>query len=434
MFHKLFQKEKSKPKKASIQMEAIDLSVFSLDKLKGLIPFASSPESTNIITMSFTELVELRTSERLFEAGLNDEWDYYLLEGEVGLIAFDGRESVIEASSPKAKSPLAYLRPRKYSAVVRSKNALFVKIPHHVLDLGFQQAKSNHQWGAQEAVIIGQVHQETLFDRVEQEIHKGTLVVPTLPEVAVKVREACQDNDSSAATITKIVAHDTSISAKLLAASNSPLYRGAVPINTLQDAIARLGRQTTQHLVYYYATKELFETPIPLLRKLFQANWQRSLERAVMAHTLAKFSDSELNPDTAFLCGLLFRIGDLVVFQYVADIEEEPNELAKVQNIAEATSSQISRLLVEDWKLPEAVSEALQFGGQWRYTSGQKEPDYGELMIVTNIHLRMLHNNMNGLPDLNQVPAIKRILTEDFAPDTSIIIEAKKALAEFMRL
>jgi len=431
MFNRLFQKDKVKqPRSFAVTSATGSMS----ERLKTLIPFANASEASNITALTFAELIELRSGDRLFEVGLNDEWDYYLLEGELALIASDGRETLLDATSPKAKNPLAYLRPRKFASVVRSRQATVARFPHHVLELIFKQAKDSHSWGQEEAVFIGHVHQESLLERVIAEIERGTLVLPTLPEVAEKVRRACQDSDNSTAAITKIVAHDTSISAKLLAASNSPLYRGASPTNTLQDAIARLGRTITQQLVFYYATKELFETHIPLLRQLFQASWQRSLERAVLAQTLAQHCSAKLNPDTAFLCGLLFRLGDLVVYQYAADFVENTDELAKIQQIAETTSVQISRHLIKDWNLPQEVSEALEHGMHWLYTSDEVAPDYGELMVVTNIHLRILHNSMSGLPDLNQVPAIKRILTEDFAPDVSIIAEAKKALAEFVKL
>lgn len=432
MFGRLFHKER--PKKSSSIVEQTRRNGFSIDHLHTLIPFNDTNEATRIIAMSFTELVEMKENERLFEVGMNDEYDYYLLDGTIALVAADGREAPLNHTSEKAKNSLAYLRPRKFAAVVRSKTALFAKISHHVLEMIFNQTKANHHWESEEVVYIGQVHQESLYEKVEQKIHQGTLLLPSLPEVAQKVRMACQSADSSAATITKVVAHDTAISAKLLAASNSPIFRGVTQIHTLQDAIARLGRQTTQHLVYYYATKELFQTHYPLLRKLFLAAWHRSLERAVMAQTLANHYTPNLNTDEAFLAGLLFRIGDLVVFQYVAEIEENPNEIEKVQHIAETYSAKISKLLVTDWHLPPAVSESLENGAHWRYTCHNPEPDYAELMVVTNIHLRMLHNNMKGLPPLNKIPAINRILSDDATPDTSIIIEAKKALAEFKLL
>lgn len=423
MFNRLFHKDK---KTASPVRSSVSGS--TSEQLATLIPFIDAPETTRITAFNFAELIHLTVKEHLFDVGLKDEWDYFLLDGEVALIAADGRETLLQSHSPKSKNPIAYLRPRKFSAVIRSPKATFVRFPHHVLELSFKQTMSNQSWGQEELILIGELDQETLLEKITLEIDNGTLQVPTLPEVAERVRLACEDPDNNTDAISQIVASDSAISAKLLAASNSPLYRGASPTRTIQDAIARLGRTTTQQLVYYYATQELFDSHVPLLKKLFHQSWQQSLERAIIAKTLAKYAPGNLNPDTAFLCGLLFRLGDIVAYQYTAEAEEELDEIEKIQQIAEVISAQISHKLIDNWNLPEEVTEALDHGTEWTYRCSGEQPDYGELMVVTNIHFRMLHNNMRGLPSLNQVPAITRIITDNFAPDVSIIGEAKKAM------
>jgi hypothetical protein len=84
--------------------------------------------------------------------------------------------------------------------------------------------------------------------------------------------------------------------------------------------------------------------------------------------------------------------------------------------------------------MPTEVLEALEHGADWSYRAQGEKPDYGELMVVTNVHLCMMHNRLRGLPELNQIPAIQRMITDDFAPDVSIIAEAKKALTELTEL
>lgn len=423
MFNRLFQKDK-KPNAPVIR----SVVGSTTEQLATLIPFANAPETTKITGFNFAELLEMGHKDKLFEVGQNDEWDYYLLEGQLALVASDGREALLDSDSPKSKNPIAYLRPRKFSAEVRSNKATIVRFPHHVLELSFKQSRSGHSWEQEEPILIGELDQTTLLEKIIIEIENDSLQIPTLPEVAERVRQACEDTENSIDSIAKIASNDAAISAKLLAASNSPLYRGVNPTSTLHDAISRLGRTTTQKLVYYYATQELFDTPIALLRQLFQESWQQSLERAVMAQTLAQYSPGDLNPDTAFLCGLLFRIGDLVAYQYTADAEEALDEIEKIKHIAETISAQISRKLIGNWHLPEQVSEALEHGTDWTYCCAGELPDYGELMVVTNIHIRMMNNNMRGLPNLGEIPALTRIVTDEFAPDVSIITLAKTTL------
>lgn len=56
----------------------------------------------------------------LIKRGGNDNWNYYLLNGAVRLKARDGTHFVIEGGSPKARWPLANLRPRIYSVTAIS--------------------------------------------------------------------------------------------------------------------------------------------------------------------------------------------------------------------------------------------------------------------------------------------------------------------------
>ena len=431
MFNRILKRDKS-AKSATTQGEKTP-AYLPPEKLREFVPFSGNREVNLILALNLMEKARFGSKSQLFDIGEDDDYDYYLLEGEITLTAFDGRATQISADSDNAKNPLAYLRPRKYSARVTSKQATLLKIPHNAMETFFKQSGARDDNSYQEAIIIGQVHQESLVEKVDAAIEDGSIVLPTLPEVAIRVKAACEAPQSDSDSIAKVISQDASISAKILAAANSPLYRGAVETTTLPDAIGRLGRTTTQQLSLYYATKELFDSPIPLLRKLFLGTWHRSLERAVLAQTLAKYSNLTLNTDTAFLCGLMLRIGDLLVFQYISEVEEEPSELEKVAAIAEASSARISSRLVEDWHLPDGITQGVRCGGDWFYQAEQ-DPDYGELMVATNVHLRMLHNNMTGLPNLSEIPAIQRIINPNFAPETSIIMEARKNLEEYKAL
>jgi len=52
---------------------------------------------------------------RLVQRGMTDEWNMYLLSGRVTLQAEDGAVIVVEGHTPKAESPISFLKPRKYT-------------------------------------------------------------------------------------------------------------------------------------------------------------------------------------------------------------------------------------------------------------------------------------------------------------------------------
>src|SRR5690349_5612322 len=80
-------------------------------------------------------------------------------------------------------------------------------------------------------------------------ISSNRIVLPTLPEVALKVREAVEDPRADATSISKVLSNDAALSARVVRVANSPLLRAAAPILDLRMAISRLGIQYTCNLV-----------------------------------------------------------------------------------------------------------------------------------------------------------------------------------------
>ena len=207
---------------------------------------------------------------------------------------------------------------------------------------------------------------------MEKEVRQSKLSLASLPEVAIRVRDACSDEESSLDDIADMISRDNSISLKLLQAANSPLYRGEAEIKTVRNAVSRLGKQITQHLVFYFAAKEVFKSPLKALDSAFRQCWDDSLNRAVMARTIAALSNRRFNPDIAFLCGLLFRAGDLIILQYISSHIEDQGELGKIRYVSEEESAANTQLVVAQWNLPKAVTAVLKKGGSWTYQSKQR--------------------------------------------------------------
>lgn len=60
-------------------------------------------------------IYEAPPGTRLVQHGMTDEWNMYLLSGSVTLQAEDGAVIVVEGNTPKAESPISFLKPRKYT-------------------------------------------------------------------------------------------------------------------------------------------------------------------------------------------------------------------------------------------------------------------------------------------------------------------------------
>ena len=56
-------------------------------------------------------------------------------------------------------------------------------------------------------------------------IDNDDLVLPTLPEVALQIRQAAENPEVSVSTLSKVIGRDTALSARLIKVVNSPLLR-----------------------------------------------------------------------------------------------------------------------------------------------------------------------------------------------------------------
>ena len=106
------------------------------------------------------------------------------------------------------------------------------------------------------------------FALAYREILADRAPLPSIPDVALRIREAMAEPNYDAKTIARLVNADPGITAYLMRVANSPLYGGAVPIRDLENAIARLGIMPTRNLVTTYALKAMFSTRSAVLRKL----------------------------------------------------------------------------------------------------------------------------------------------------------------------
>lgn len=89
-----------------------------VETLASFQQFSAWPHDALALLSDKFELQHMRPGSILFELGANDQRDYFLLDGQVDLVAEDGRRAEITAGSDRAQSVISRLRPRKFKAEV----------------------------------------------------------------------------------------------------------------------------------------------------------------------------------------------------------------------------------------------------------------------------------------------------------------------------
>ncbi|MGE0082389.1 MAG: HDOD domain-containing protein, partial [Thiohalomonadaceae bacterium] len=91
------------------------------------------------------------------------------------------------------------------------------------------------------------------------ELHAGQLTLPTLPEVALRVREVVDDEDANLGDIVAAITTDAALSARLIRVANSPLMRASRPVESVDMAVSRLGMKLVRDMVVSMAMQQMFQ-------------------------------------------------------------------------------------------------------------------------------------------------------------------------------
>ena len=93
-------------------------------RIEELIPVNELPPNLQNKLLERAKILDVKKSRFIFKQGDKDDYSYYLLDGEVELHQNDQLNSVIEATTDRAKYALAQLQPRQFS--VKAKTAIKV--------------------------------------------------------------------------------------------------------------------------------------------------------------------------------------------------------------------------------------------------------------------------------------------------------------------
>ncbi len=225
---------------------------------------------------------------------------------------------------------------------------------------------------------------ESILDDLEND----RLPLPTLPEVAIRVRETADDENASITDVAKIIETDGALSARIVQVGNSALYRGLNPAETVQAAAMRMGLNTVRSLATSLVMKQLFQATHPVVDIYLRKAWKQSTDVAALSAVIAK-SSTTLESDSALLAGLTHSIG---LAPILVKAEGDPGLLNNAQ--------QLEQLLYEIY--PIVGSEILR---SWGFSDA--------LVKVPIEHLNIDRDGDNGRADYVDIVQVALVQTLD---------------------
>lgn len=247
---------------------------------------------------------------------------------------------------------------------------------------------------------------EKFFEELEQAVESNTIVLPTLPEVAIKLREVVEDEDSSAQKVAETLTQDASLTARLIQVANSPLYRTRNPIEDLQSAVTRLGMTLVRDLVVSLAMKQIFQATSDALEEQFRRVWNSSVEVAAISRMLAS-GIPEVNSEQALLAGLVHNIGALPILVLAENDDVLFNDSKALAEMIYELQGPVGELILKAWEFPESMIEVVTNAQDFAYAHD------GGIHLVDLIQVALLqgqHVDEHHMPeDWSVVPAFAQM-------------------------
>jgi len=195
-------------------------------------------------------------------------------------------------------------------------------------------------------------------------------VLPPSPQVLPKVLDALRHEQTTLEEVGELISLDPVLTAKLLQYCNSVYFSGREPVSNVPEAIGRVGFQTIFSLVAAVTGSKSFNPP-PDSGVDGSQLWKHSLTTAFACKFIAE--DIDMDSNLMFTAGLLHDIGRVVLAQ------AKGAEYGKLYNEAVAsgadatplekaaygfTHADVGASLMETWKLPVMLVEAVRFHHQ----------------------------------------------------------------------
>jgi putative nucleotidyltransferase with HDIG domain len=196
---------------------------------------------------------------------------------------------------------------------------------------------------------------------LDRRVEEGSLAVPLLPEAAATLLLMTEDENADLDRLTDVVRSDPTMAAQLLRIANSPLFVSRYPIASLRVALSRLGMfQVRQIALLIVCDTKVFRV----------RGWEQAL-RALFAHSVlvALFAQeiakkARMNPDEAFLAGLLHDVGIPTLVQALVEIEPRVasfRDVAGLLALLHPRHAEIGARLAAAWAMPPRLIEAIGY-------------------------------------------------------------------------
>lgn len=223
---------------------------------------------------------------------------------------------------------------------------------------------------------------EQIRVEIANQLSADSLELPTLSELALRIRDVADDENVTAARLAAVISTDAGLTARIIRAANSPLYRGVQQIDSLDLALSRIGLRPASNLALGMAMEQLFQATSEFIDRKLRLTWKHASDIGAMCGLLAK-GYTRLRPDLGYLAGLTHSIGVLPVLTWAEVNAGALRDGFTLETVLREIHGPIGSRILRKWSFAEELAMVpetyLDFG------RGQHTTDYVDLVQVATL-------------------------------------------------
>jgi HD-like signal output (HDOD) protein len=403
----------------------------ALDHVRKLLPLRhlSDPEFATI--SNGTRVENCATGNDLFRAGQDDRFIFYLLSGEIAISDAEGASFNVAGGGIESRFPLSPHPHARVKATARTP-VRYIRFPANLMRL--------HREDVRDDITLEEITQEdaaldkrVLFD-VYHALMNGELVLPSLPDVAIRIRAAANNEKTAVEDVARIIQADAGTAAYCISVANNVAYAGSARIDNTLDAVVRMGIKAARDLVVAYTIRSLFKANDRGSMKLMREAWKHSCRIAALSYILAR-DVGRLNPERALLAGLLHDIGVTVLINELQTNPSMLNDTIAFRQLCHALSGQIGAMILRAWKFPD-VFAAAALEAEFFAKPVADRLHLGDVVVLAHLHDQLPAPWSVLTPNLPELAIYSKLRDHDTTEDCrlAVIEQADRELAELTRL
>ena len=192
--------------------------------------------------------------------------------------------------------------------------------------------------------------------------------MPPLPTILNQLLGMLNNDLASAGQVAQIIERDSVLSGSVLRCVNSAFYALPGRVSSIRQAVTLLGFPTVRNLALAFSMRRMMVGAQPSM-KIYSSYSKHALGCAVMSQFLALYTRAG-DLDAAFAGGLFHDVGKLLVLTTAPEVVPQVIErwekggvsyVDAEAEILEVTHPELSAVVLETWKLPEAIRDAARF-------------------------------------------------------------------------